>query len=256
VSSAPATIVDRIQVTDSSDDMFFPDLEGIAVAPEGGFWLASEGRVGDRPNAMIRTDEAGVVVALIELPAELTAGATNSGFEGVAVTETPEGTTEYVYAVIQREWADDAENVVKIARYEVATGGWTFVNHEKAPPAGDGWVGLSEITLLPDGTFAIVERDNQLGDAATIKKVYGVDLAAADFRPYGEELATVDKVLLADVLDELAANSVWVPDKLEGLAVAADGTTCIVTDNDGLDDAIGQTVFLDLGDWATALDGE
>jgi hypothetical protein len=62
--------------------------------------------------------------------------------------------------------------------------------------------------------------------------------------------------VLADVLAELAANSVWVPDKLEGLAVAADGTTYIVTDNDGLDDAIGQTVFVNLGDWTTALDGD
>jgi hypothetical protein len=169
VSSSTATIVDRIQVTDPAGDMFFPDLEGVAVAPEGGFWLASEGRVGDRPNAIIRTDGTGTVLDLIELPAALTAGGTNSGFEGVAVTETPEGTTEYVYAVIQREWADDAENVVKIARYEVTAGEWTFVNYEKAAPTGAGWVGLSELTLLPDGTFAIVERDNQLGDAATIK---------------------------------------------------------------------------------------
>jgi hypothetical protein len=118
VSTGTATIVDRIQVTDPTDGMFFPDLEGIAVAPEGGFWLASEGRVGDRPNAIMRTDDAGTVLELIALPGALTAGATSNGFEGVAVTETPEGTTEYVYAVIQREWADDADHLVKIARYE------------------------------------------------------------------------------------------------------------------------------------------
>lgn len=156
--------------------------------------------------------------------------------------------------MIQREWADDAANVVKIARYDVANGQWTFVNYEKAEPA-TGWVGLSEITLLPDGTFAIIERDNLLGTAAVTKKVYGVDLADAEFRPYGEPLETVDKALLADMLDELRANSVWTPDKLEGLAVTADGDMFIVTDNDGLDDALGQTVFLDLGDWTRALSG-
>ena len=29
----------------------------------------------------------------------------------------------------------------------------------------------------------------------------------------------------------------------------SDGTVHIVTDNDGLDDAIGQTVFVELGEW-------
>jgi hypothetical protein len=247
-----SVITDRIEVT-APDGPFFPDLEGIAVAPEGGFWLASEGTAGARPNALVKTDADGVIETVIELPEELVAGATDSGFEGVAVTEA-DGATEYVYAVIQREWADDAANVVKIARYDVAAGSWAFVNYEKAEPT-TGWVGLSEITLLPDGTFAVIERDNQLGTAAVTKKIYGIDLAGAAFKPYGEPLETVDKTLLADVLDDLDANSVWTPDKLEGLAVTADGSVFIVTDNDGLDDAIGQTVFQNLGDWSRALSG-
>jgi hypothetical protein len=61
--------------------------------------------------------------------------------------------------------------------------------------------------------------------------------------------------LLADVLDELEANSIWTPEKLEGLAVTADGDVYIVTDNDGLDEAIGQTVFLSLGPVETAFAG-
>ena len=42
-SSKPAVIVDRVQV-DSSALSAAPDLEGIAVGPDGAFWLASEGR--------------------------------------------------------------------------------------------------------------------------------------------------------------------------------------------------------------------
>ena len=38
----------------------------------------------------------------------------------------------------------------------------------------------------------------------------------------------------------------WVGRKLD-LAVAGNGRTYAVTDNDGLDDATGETVFLDLG---------
>lgn len=37
-------------------------------------------------------------------------------------------------------------------------------------------------------------------------------------------------------------------EKLEGLTIAADGTVYAITDNDGVDDATGETVFLALGD--------
>ena len=56
------------------------------------------------------------------LPASLVAQATSSGFEGVAVTGTAARGDETVWAVIQREWADDPLGFVKLARYDVATG--------------------------------------------------------------------------------------------------------------------------------------
>ena len=252
MSASPALITDVTVVTDPSGEVRRDlDLEGIAVAPDGGFWLASEGRNNDesgRPNALVRVDAAGVVQDEFELPAALLAdGWTSSGFEGVAVSADG----AYVYAVIQRSWDSDAPGTTKVARYDVAADAWGFVAYPVDPvesPNG-GWVGLSEVTLLPDGTFAIIERDNQLGTDARIKKVYGVDLAGADFQPYatGATLPVVEKSLLADVLPVLEANSVWTPDKFEGLAVTADGDVYISTDNDGLDDAIGQTVFVNLG---------
>ena len=39
----------------------------------------------------------------------------------------------------------------------------------------------------------------------------------------------------------------WISDKLEGLAVLANGELVAVTDNDGVDDATGETLFLRLG---------
>jgi hypothetical protein len=38
-----------------------------------------------------------------------------------------------------------------------------------------------------------------------------------------------------------------VPDKIESLAVTADGTVYVATDNDGVDENYGETVFIDLG---------
>lgn len=251
VSSVPAVITRRVLVTDTAgavrNDL---DLEGIAAAPEGGFWLASEGRVtagSSRPNLIVKVDTNGVVEFEVALPAALAAGAGNNGLEGLAVTG--DGTTQYVYVAVQRPWADDPAETVKIGRYEVATDTWTFVHYALDAvvlPAG-AVVGLSELTPLPNGMFAIIERDGLAGTQAVQKKIYGVDLATAGFQPFGAPLTTVPKVLLADVLDELDANTIYTPDKLEGLAVAADGEVYMVTDNDGLDNAIGQTLFLALG---------
>ncbi|MCB0969286.1 MAG: esterase-like activity of phytase family protein, partial [Ilumatobacter sp.] len=63
--ATPAMITSRVRVA-SPDGTIRRDLdvEGIAVAPEGGFWLASEGRTNagsERPNALLRVDAAGVV---------------------------------------------------------------------------------------------------------------------------------------------------------------------------------------------------
>ncbi len=254
VDETPARITERIAVG-GPDGAF--DLEGVSPAPEGGLWLASEGREnGDRPNEIVKIADDGTIEAQVELPVGLVMGATNSGFEGVAAIG--DDTTEYVYAVIQREWADDPDGLVKIARYDVAGESWGFVHYplDPVPPGDEPWVGLSEITLLPDGRFAILERDNQLGTAAVVKRVYGVDLEGADFRDWDDTagLEVVDKTLLRDLLPHLDANSIWVPDKVEGLAVAADYRVYVHTDNDGLDDALGQTLFLRLGDVDDAFD--
>ena len=259
VSSVPAVITRRVLVADAAgtvrNDL---DLEGIAAAPEGGFWLASEGRVtvgSARPNLIVKVDANGVVQSEMPLPAALVAGAGNNGLEGVAVSGSV--TTQYVYVAIQRPWASDPAETVKIGRYEVATDAWTFVQYvldAVTLPTG-AVIGLSEITSLPNGTFAIIERDGLAGTQAVQKKIYGVDLATADFQPFGSPLVTVPKVLLADVLDELQANTIYTPDKLEGLAVAADGEVYMVTDNDGLDSALGQTLFLGLGPVGSALAG-
>ncbi len=248
ISTEPALIVERIAVGDA-DGML--DLEGIAIAPNGGFILASEGRAdGSRPNEILKVAPDGTIRNRITLPPALVVNATNNGFEGVAVTG--DDRLEYLYAVVQREWADDTVGLVKIARYEVAARSWTFVHYPMetlSDMQSGGWVGLSEITRMPNGNFAIIERDNLLGPSAEIKRLYEVDLGSADFRVLDDPsgLATVSKSLLLDAVGVLEANSIWTPDKLEGLAFNAAGDAYLVTDNDGLDDALGQTVFVGIG---------
>ena len=254
-ATVPALITERIAVGEPETDdqtMGEYDLEGIAVRPEGGFWLASEGRVSEgssRPNLIVRAEADGTVVEGIELPADAVDAATNSGLEGVAVTGTEADGDETVWVVQQRPGENDAEGTVKVGKYDVASGEWTFAAYPLdavESPAG-GWVGLSEITVLPDGRVAIVERDNQLGEEAAVKRVYGIDPASVEFVPAGGELPVLEKTLLRDILADLDAASISVPDKVESLAVSADGTVYLATDNDGVDENYGETVFLSLG---------
>jgi hypothetical protein len=249
VDRQPAEIEARIPV-----DGFELDVEGIAARPGGGFWLASEGRTnvgGSRPNLLVRTDAAGAVLDTVPLPPSLVAQATSSGFEGVAVTGS--GAGETVYAAIQREWGDDQPGFVKLARYEVAADRWTFARYPLDPvesPSG-GWIGLSELTLLPGGgqRAAIVERDDRIALDARVKRVYEVDLADVEWREHGSALDTVSKTLLRDVLDDLDERSISVPDKLEGLGITADRRIWLATDNDGVDENYGETLFFSLRRW-------
>jgi hypothetical protein len=265
-SRRPAVITKRVPVggvgvADQEQGDF--DFEGVAARREGGFWFASEGRVNvgsSRPNLLVRADAAGHVIRSVGLPAALTAGATSSGFEGLTVTGTTARGDETVWAVIQREWTDDPRGFVKIGRYEVAANRWTFARYPlDAPesPSG-GVVGLSEISLLPDGrTVAIIERDDRIADDARVKRLYGVDLrdSSVTWREFGQPLDTVKKRLVRDVLGDLDERSITVPDKLEGVGVTRDGRLFLVTDNDGVEDNYGETLFFGLGDWRYALRG-
>ena len=55
------------------------------------------------------------------------------------------------------------------------------------------------------------------------------------------------KRLALDVLPALRADNGWTQEKLEGLTVAGNGQVYAITDNDGVQDATGETVLLRLG---------
>lgn len=219
------------------------DPEGIAQAEDGGFWIASEGAgtVGDAAhpinslNWLIKTDRSGVIEAVHTLPEELCATQLRFGFEGV---------TEYngqVYTVLQRPWGD--EEHVRIGAFDPATGSWTFYRYlldHVASPAG-GWVGLSELSSLGNGEFLVVERDNQAGPDAAVKRLYRFSLT--DVEPN----QLLSKTLVKDLMPEYSPTGGLVPEKIEGLALLNDDRLLIVNDNDGVDGSNGETQLLDLG---------
>jgi hypothetical protein len=129
--------------------------------------------------------------------------------------------------------------------YKPSSKEWGAV-HYPLDKSKKGWVGLSEITAIGD-TVYIVERDNQIGEAAELKKLYKV--AASELVPakLGEQLPMVAKEEVRDLLPDLRSLNGYVVDKVEGFTIDAAGDAYFVTDNDGVDDSSGETLFIRLG---------
>ncbi len=236
VSQTPARIVDVIRITRGGHPAQKLDLEGITLDGEGGFWLASEGRT-DRliPHAIYHVGADGAIEQEIAFPPELLAVETRFGAEGI----TRVGNTLWI--AMQREWGDDPEGMAKLVAYNLETEEWGAVHYPKDAPTS-GWVGLSEIVAHGDWVY-IVERDNLVGGDAVTKKITRVPAAEMVPAPLGGPLPVVTKEEVRDLLADLTSTGGYVLDKVEGLAIMEDGTVWVSTDNDGVDDHSGETMF-------------
>jgi hypothetical protein len=254
VSRHPARITDEIVLLKDGATVNY-DIEGLVQRADGSFWVASEGAgnaPGGTPNLVVEVKADGTVVQEIPLPAAVAALKRSNGFEGVAVTGA--GPTEQVYLAFQREWMNDPVGHVRIGRYTPSTNTWDFFYYQLDPvPAGaptGTFVGLSEIVALDANTLLVLERDNQSGPDARIKRLYTASVAGVTPLPQGQAFPALAKTLARDLLPDLAAPRGWIQEKVEGVAVAADGDVYIVTDNDGVDENTGETQFIRLGNRA------
>ena len=242
-SQTPARIVAATPVTQDGAPPAGIDMEGIATDGASGFWIANEGHAEDgRPQVLLHVDAGGAVTETVDLAADLVAGATTNGLEGIARAD--DGS---LWMAVQREWADDPEGMTKLLRYVPGTGAWSAV-HYPLEPAPAGWVGLSEIAYH-DGALYLIERDNQIGAAAALKQITRVSLDGLEPAALGGDLPVAEKEVVRDLIPDLRSTGGYVVDKVEGLAIAGDGTAWIVTDNDGVDDSSGETLF-----WSVPLD--
>ena len=236
----PAQITNALPVTRAGFAAQKLDLEGIALDGNGGYWLASEGRT-DRlvPHAIYHVNAKGEIKEEISLPAELLAVEKRFGFEGVTLI----GDT--LWMAVQREWGDDAKGQVKLVAYNIDTKEWGAV-HYPLDAVEAGWIGLSEIVAHGDYVY-VIERDNQIGAAAKVKKIYRIALDQMVPAALGGPLPVVTKEEVRDLIPDLRAQGGYVVDKIEGLAIFADGAAFASTDNDGVDDSSGETFFWSLG---------
>jgi DNA-binding beta-propeller fold protein YncE len=247
----PATITGEIVLIDGAGETVDLDIEGLAVSTKGGFWVVSEGAgsVDDdsRPvealNRLFKVADDGTIEKEIQLPQSVNDLQRRFGFEGVAEDD------QFVFVAFQREWVGDPDDHVRIGRYDTENDKWEFYYYPLDMPTSPngGWVGLSEITALGDNGFAVIERDNQAGTDARIKKIYKFSVAGIQPKPQGEVFPVLTKKEVRNLIPDLKSDNGPVMEKVEGLMVTAKGKAFIVTDNDGVDDSSGETQLIKLG---------
>jgi len=270
VDDNPAKITNEIILKDSmgklsaidplmvnSDGTVNLDPEGIAAREDGGFWVASEGKgtIGSisKPfetlNLLLRVSKKGFIEEVVTLPEVVNNRQVRFGFEGVTTTESSNG--EVVYVAFQREWAGDEKNHVRIGRYDTASNEWGFFYYPIEAPlsVNGGWVGLSDIAYLGDDEFTVIERDNQGGPDAAIKRLYKFSikgLTSTEDNGSAPAFSVVTKTLVHDLMNDLKETGGLTLEKIEGLAVTDEGDVLVVNDNDGVDDSNGETQLLRL----------
>lgn len=241
ITSKPAKIIAQTVVTRGGQPAQKLDIEGLTSDGEGGFWLTNEGNAEKLvPHAILRVNAKGEIREEISLPVELLAHQTRFGAEGIAKVGN------VLWVAMQREWGDDPKGQVKLLAYDLDAKEWSAVAYP-LEPKGEGWMGLSELTVHGDHAY-VIERDNLIGDAAVVKKIFRVKLA--DLKPVklGETLPVIAKEEVRDLIPELKSlTNGYVVDKVEGLAFDHEGNAWIVTDNDGVDDSSGETLFWNAG---------
>ncbi len=270
IADKPAVLTEEIILKDSlgllaaidlnmvnDDGTVNIDQEGIAIAKNGGFWIASEGKgtIGDvkKPfetyNLVLGVSVEGVIEQVVTLPTETNARQIRFGFEGVASTGTAE--QEVLFVAFQREWAEDPKGLVRIGRYDINSASWSFYYYPLETPDSElgAWVGLSEITAVDDESFMVIERDNQGNMDAAIKRIYqfstaGLTALADTGLGTTVDFPVLNKVLVRDLMKDLAKTKGLILEKIEGMAITADADLYVINDNDGVDDSNGETQLL------------
>ena len=224
------------------------DPEGIDVFDDGTILIVSEGDTREdrlKPNYVLGVHPSGVIVDIWELPEEWLNKQKRWGFEGVAIDPNQ----EMVVVAGQVPWGEgsgaspstgDDEGPALHIFINGKHAGYVFYPLDEPESQNGGWVGIGDLSALGNKKFAVLERDNQGGLDAAIKRVYTIDLNG------WYDGKVVEKTRWADIIDELADSTNGpVPEKVEGLACLNGGEVCWVnTDNDGVDDANGENLLL------------
>jgi hypothetical protein len=228
VAGSAARVIRQINVNTPGFEGL--DIEGIVAKPNGGFWLASEGKARNNPpNVLLEVDANGLLLRSLPLPEVIANRVEKNGLEGVALEVTPSGSRLYI--AFQAPLAGDPEDVTRIGAVDLTSGQWSFYYYPLERRHRDDFTGLSELLHLGNGRFAAIERDGRAGRNA-IKWLTTFDLGPRSGAPPEGTPSMLTKQRALDLVPLFIALGRKVEKEIEGLAVAVDGQVYAITDND------------------------
>lgn len=236
------------------------DSEGLTVAPDGSFWISDE----YGPH-LVHLDRSGKTLERInpfgtgtggrKIPKVFANRRANRGMEGLTIT--PDGKT--LVGIMQSPLYNPSKDAVKnslytrILTYDIASG----QSKQYIYKLDNKNTANSEITVISNNTFLVLERDGEFpGDAtkpSLIKKIYKIDLSAAtdisdaadgaggklvngktvevltDEELQAAGIKPVSKSLVVDLLKDVAA---YPHDKPEGIVLVNSTTLAVSNDDD------------------------
>jgi hypothetical protein len=223
VTATAAQIAQVVPLTEKGAPVSGADLdpEDLAFAPDGTFWIGDEVKP-----YLLRASRAGEILERIEPPASFVDRVDDRGFEGVAVAA--DGRT--VYAILQQgnKMEPDKLNTL-IGAYDVAARTWKEYKYRlddyrlyDYPEEVKGNTHACGLAVAGGNELYVLERDNQAGGNARLKRVYRVTI------PEAPPAAALAKTLVVD-LHKLG----YQKEKAEAIVLPEPGVLMVANDNDG-----------------------
>ena len=198
------------------------DPEGVTLAPDGTLWMVDE-----YGPYIIRVSREGRILERTLPPSPFKERKHNQGFEGV--TFSPDGKTLFAALQSSPQGATNT-NRTYIAAMDIESKTFRTFAYDLTdpksldyPPGVKAAIGINALETIDDHTLLVIERDNQVGENARVKRIYLVDLNGADNN------TPVRKTLYAD-LYALGYRM----EKPEGLAIRDEKTVVVINDNDAV----------------------
>jgi hypothetical protein len=204
------------------------DIESIRQVKDGTFWFGDEfgpflihtdatGKLLQAPIPLpgVQAPENPFLVPPANLPS-------SGGFEGMAMSK--DGKT--LYPMLEKAVTGDDPQLRRINEFDVAAQQYT--GRRWWYRLDQGSVSIGDFTQLDQNRFVVIERDNEQGAAARIKRMYEVDLR--DVAPDG----TLVKTLALDLMDIADPAGISLPGRPGDIGLGTTFTFPFVTIEDVL----------------------
>ncbi|MFR3331875.1 MAG: esterase-like activity of phytase family protein [Odoribacter splanchnicus] len=199
------------------------DPEGLALAPDGTFWVSDE-----YGPYLMHFDHKGELIEELspfngKLPSHYKFRRPNRGMEGLTIST--DGQT--LYGIMQSPLNEPDGQKTPFSEFipVLVVNPVTLAYKEYSYALENPENGVSEITYVNDTTFLVLERDSKFPDnGKTFKRIYRIILT-----PQADITNPVRKELACDLLQAIPG---YAHDKPEGMALISNSILSIINDDD------------------------